>query len=94
MKPIQIIESLIPWPILNEIAMVLERGSRKEGKGVLNCNRSQAYYLMKFHKHLFWWTMGVVVAKRFKTDKDSRHSHLIHCVLRLLQILGVELEEK
>ena len=88
MKPIQTIEKLIPWPILNEIAMVLERGSRKDGKGVLTNHKSYTYYTRKLIKHLLRGLWG------FKYDHDSGQSHYGHAVVRLIQLWLKHKEEK
>lgn len=77
--PIKRIEKLIPWPVLNEIAGVLDRGSSKEGDGVLTRSRSRCYYLWKFIKHAFRGVIG------YRYDNESGKSHFAHAVARFIQ---------
>jgi len=80
MKYINTIEQLVPWRALREIAMVLDRGSRTEGREVLTCDRSYCYYTYKLIKHLLRGLIG-------KVDKDSGCSHFAHAAVRVLQML-------
>ncbi len=80
MNPIQTIERLLPYPIIQEIAKVLERGSKKEGKGVLTHDKSYCYYACKMVKHLLRGMLG------FKYDHDSGQNHFAHAVVRLMQL--------
>ncbi len=88
MKPIQIIEELIPEPILTELSQVLEKGSRTEGKGILTHHKSYSYYTYKLIKHLLRGLWG------FKYDHDSGKSHFAHAVIRLMQLWLKHKEER
>ena len=78
MKPIEIIEKLVPYPILMELSAVLERGSTKDG--IITHHKSYCYYTYKLIKHLLRGMLG------FKYDHDSGKSHFAHATIRLLQI--------
>ena len=80
MKPIQIIEKLIPWPLLKDISAVLDKGSRTDGKGILTHDKSYCYYTYKLLKHL----IRALVSP--KCDKDSGQSHFAHASVRLFQL--------
>ena len=92
MKSIQVIENLIPFDIIQEIGDVLKKGSSKEGKKVLNCHRSRLHYLWKFSKHLGRYGVSLLTG-RPPVDSESKRHHLTHCILRLCQLLGVELKK-
>jgi len=87
LKAIQTIEKLIPWPTLSDIAKVLDKGSSKEGKGVLTCNRSVWYYLWKCIKHLLRGLLG------FRYDHNSGASHFAHAIVRFIQFCMVFTKE-
>ena len=75
---IEKIEKLLPESILKEIAAVLGRGSDKEGKGVLTCDRSYCYYTYKLIKHLLRGLIGL---------RDKGRSHFACAAVRVVQML-------
>jgi len=78
MKYINTIEQLVPWRALREIAMVLDRGSRTEGREVLTCDRSYCYYTYKLIKHLLRGLIGL---------RDKGRSHFACAAVRVVQML-------
>ena len=88
MKFIKIIEQLVPCEATQEIASVLQRGSRTEGSKALTFDRTYCHYTYKLIKHLLRGLLGLLLPRWFSVlDKDSGQSHFAHVPVRAIQLL-------
>ena len=88
MRPIKVIERLLPHHLIDSLGSVLKRGSTKDGNGVLTHNKSYFYYTYKLLKHLIRAILSP------KSDKESGESHFTHSIIRLMQLSLKHKEEK
>ena len=76
----------VPRSVLEEIALVLKKGSSREGVGPLRWDRGKKFYMDKADNHSRRYSRGE------SCDKDSGRHPLAHVIIRCMQLLARELE--